>query len=73
MNIGKSNNAARSSGIKICWIGMNGLNAGQFSYETNISEIFYANYDRQYPEFDGAGHDGNPPYRVAPVWSKKTA
>jgi TatA/E family protein of Tat protein translocase len=60
MNIGKSNNAARSSGIKIRWIGMNGLNAGQLSYETNVSEIFYAYYDRQYPEFDGAGHDGNP-------------
>ena len=73
MNIGKSNNAARSSGIKIRWIGMNGLNAGQLSYETNVSEIFYAYYDRQYPEFDGAGHYGNPPYRVAPVWSKKTA
>ena len=73
MNIGKSNNAARSSGIKIRWIGMNGLNAGQLSYETNISEIFYAYYDRQYHEFDGAGHDGNPPHRVAPVWSKKAA
>ena len=36
---------------------MNGLNA---AHETNISEIFYAYYDRQYPEFDGAGHDGNP-------------
>ena len=40
MNIGKSNNAARSSGIKIRWIGMNGLNAGQLSYETNTSEVF---------------------------------
>jgi hypothetical protein len=52
---------------------MNGLNAAQLSYETNISEIFYAFYNRQYFEFDGAGHDGNPPHRVAPVWSKKTA
>jgi len=52
---------------------MNELNAAQPSYETNISEFFYAYYNRQYHEFDGAGHDGNPAYRVAPVWSKKTA
>ena len=39
---------------------MNGLNAAQPSYETNISEIFYAYYDRQYHESYGAGHDGNP-------------
>jgi hypothetical protein len=52
---------------------MNGLNAAQLFYETNIPRFFYAYYNRQYPEFDGAGHDGNPPYRVAPVWSKKTA
>ena len=50
---------------------MNGLNAAQLFYETNIPRFFYAYYNRQYPEFDGAGHDGNPPYRVAPVWSKK--
>jgi hypothetical protein len=52
---------------------MNGLNAAQLSHETNIAEIFYAYYDRQYPEFDGAGHDGNPPHRVAPIWSEKAA
>ena len=40
-------------------------------YETNISEIFDAYNNRQYHESYGAGHDGNPPYRVAPVWSKK--
>src|SRR2546430_16689793 len=40
-HIGKSNNAAHnSSGIKIHWIGMNGLYAAQPSYETNISEMF---------------------------------
>ena len=50
---------------------MNGLNAAQLSYETNISEIFYAYYDRQYHESYGAGHDGNPPHRVALVWRKK--
>src|SRR5438034_26983 len=39
-HIGKSNNAAHnSSGIKIHWTGMNGLNAAQ-PYETNISENF---------------------------------
>jgi hypothetical protein len=52
---------------------MNGLNATQPSYETNISEIFYAYYDRQYHEFYGAGHDGNPPHRVASVRREKTA
>jgi hypothetical protein len=72
MDIGKSNNAAHSSGIKIRWIGMNGLNAAELSYQTNISEIFYAYYNRQYPEFYGAGHDGNPPHRVAPVRREKT-
>jgi hypothetical protein len=73
MNIGKSNNAARSSGIKIRWNGMNGLNAAQLFYETNIPRFFYAYNNRQYYESDGAGHDGNLPYRVAPFWSKKTA
>ena len=73
MNIGKSNKAARSSGIKIRWIGMNGLNAAQISYETNISEIFYVYYDRQYHEPYGTGHDGNPSYRVAPVRSEEAA
>ena len=52
---------------------MNGLNAAQLSYETNISEIFYAYYDRQYHESYGAGHDGNPPHRVAPVRSEEAA
>jgi hypothetical protein len=52
---------------------MNGLNAAQPSYETNISEIFYAYYDRQYHESYGAGHDGNPPHRVASVRREKTA
>jgi hypothetical protein len=52
---------------------MNGLNAAQLFYETNIPRFFYAYNNRQYYESDGAGHDGNPPYRAAPVWSKKTA
>jgi hypothetical protein len=45
-----------------------GLNA---AHETNISEFFYAYYNRQYHESYGAGHDGNSPHRVAPVRSKK--
>jgi hypothetical protein len=52
---------------------MHGLNAAQLSNETNYPRFFYAFYNRQYHESYGAGHDGNPPYRVAPVWSKKTA
>jgi hypothetical protein len=52
---------------------MNGLNAAQLFYETNIPRFFHAYYNRQYHESYGAGHDGNPPYRAAPVWSKKTA
>ena len=50
---------------------MNRLNAAQLSYETNISEIFYAYYDCQYHESDGARHDGNPSHRVAPVRREK--
>jgi hypothetical protein len=52
---------------------MNGLNAAQLLYETNIPRFFYAYHNRQYYESYGAGHDGNPFYRAAPVWSKKTA
>ena len=52
---------------------MNGLNTAQLPYETNTSEIFYVDYDRQYPESYGAGHDGNPPHRVALVRRKETA
>jgi hypothetical protein len=54
---------------------MNGLNAAQLSYETQISEISYAyyDYDRQYHESYGAGHDGNSPDRVTPVRREETA
>jgi hypothetical protein len=54
---------------------MNGLNAAQLSYETQISEISYAyyDYDRQYHESYGAGHDGNSPHRVTPVRREETA
>jgi hypothetical protein len=52
---------------------MNGLNAAQLLTKQTYPRFFYAYYNRQYHEFDGAGHDGNPAYRVAPVWSKKTA
>jgi hypothetical protein len=52
---------------------MNRLNAAQFSYETEISEIFYAYYDRQYHEPYGAGHDGNSSHRVALVRREETA
>ena len=41
MDIGKSDDAARSSGIKIRWIGMNGLNAGQlFLRNKHIRDFF---------------------------------
>src|ERR1700758_4042024 len=34
--------------------------------------FFYAYYDRQYYEFNGTGHDGNPTHRVTPVRREET-
>jgi hypothetical protein len=51
---------------------MNGLNTAQ-SYEPKYPEIFYASYNRQYHESYGAGHDGNPPHRVASVRREEIA
>ena len=44
-----------------------------FLTKQTYPRFFYVYYDRQYHEPYGAGHDGNPPHRVAPVWRKKTA
>jgi hypothetical protein len=38
-----------------------------------LTKHAYDSNNRQYHEFYGTGHDGNPAYRVAPVWSEKTA
>jgi hypothetical protein len=53
---------------------MNGLNASQLLTK-QIAEISYAyyDYDRQYHESYGAGHDGNSPHRLTPVRREETA
>src|SRR4029077_14094203 len=38
-----------------------------------LTKHAYDSNDRYYSEFDGAGHDGNPPHRLAPVWSEEAA
>jgi hypothetical protein len=44
-----------------------------FLQQEPLWRFAYAYYDRQYHEFNGAGHDGNPTHRVTPVRRKKTA
>jgi hypothetical protein len=51
------------------------MNDAQRSYERNPIGDFYAyyDYDRQYHESYGAGHDGNPAHRPASIRREETA